>query len=148
MVLGTCFMLLVSLLASAAISALAGWIGSGAEPVLHALDITLSLVMVTLLFAMLFKFLPDAKVAWSDVWLGASLTALLFVAGKFALGMYLGKSGVAAAYGAAGSVIVILLWVYYASQIFFFGAEFTQVYHKSRTGSQPLGRRGNPELAP
>ena len=132
MVLGTCFMLLVSLLASAAISGLAGFIGGGAEPVLHVLEAAMSLAVITVLFAMLFKFLPDVKVAWKDVWLGAFLTAVLFVAGKFALGMYLGRSGVASAYGAAGSVIVILLWVYYAAQILFFGAEVTKVYSKAR----------------
>jgi membrane protein len=95
----------------------------------------LSLGMITLLFAMIFKFLPDAKIAWRDVWIGAFLTALLFTIGKFALGIYLGKSGVASSYGAAGSLIVLLLWVYYSSQILFFGAEFTQVY-ANRFGSR------------
>jgi len=90
--------------------------------------------LITLLFAMIFKFLPDAKIAWHDVWIGAFITALLFTIGKFALGLYLGKSGVSSSYGAAGSLIVLLLWVYYSSQILFFGAEFTQVY-SNRFGS-------------
>jgi membrane protein len=82
----------------------------------------------------IFKFLPDAKIAWHDVWIGAFITAVLFAVGKFALGLYLGKSGVASSYGAAGSLIVLLLWVYYSSQILFFGTEFTQVY-ANRFGS-------------
>jgi membrane protein len=101
----------------------------------QVLNLVLSLGMVTLLFAMIFKFLPDAKIAWRDVWIGAFLTAILFTAGKFALGLYLAKSGVASSYGAAGSLIVLLLWVYYSSQILFFGAEFTQVY-ANRFGSR------------
>jgi membrane protein len=98
------------------------------------LNFVLSLVLITLLFAMIFKFLPEAKIAWHDVWIGAFITAALFTVGKFALGLYLGKSGVSSSYGAAGSLIVLLLWVYYSSQILFFGAEFTQVY-SNRFGS-------------
>ena len=107
----------------------------GSEALAYVLNIVLSLSMITLLFAAIFKFLPDAKIAWHDVWIGAFLTALLFTIGKFALGIYLGKSGVASSYGAAGSLIVLLLWVYYSSQILFFGAEFTQVY-ANRFGSR------------
>ena len=132
------FLLLVSLLLTAGIALMAGWIGGlmpGSESLAQILNIVLSLAMITLLFAMIFKFLPDAKVAWRDVWIGAFLTALLFTIGKFALGIYLGKSGVASSYGAAGSLIVLLLWVYYSSQILFFGAEFTQVY-ANRFGSR------------
>jgi len=81
-----------------------------------------------LLFAMMYKILPDVKIGWSDVWIGAAMTALLFSVGKFLIGLYLGKSGVASAYGAAGSLVLILLWVYYSSQILLFGAEFTFVY--------------------
>lgn len=92
------------------------------------------MAVITLLFAMIFKFLPEPKIAWRDVWIGALITAALFTAGKFALGLYLGKSGVASSYGAAGSLIVLLLWVYYSAQILFFGAEFTQVY-ANRFGS-------------
>jgi membrane protein len=125
------FLLLVSLLLTAGMALMADWIGGlmpGSEALAYILNIVLSLSMITLLFATIFKFLPDAKIAWHDVSIGAFLTALLFTIGKFALGIYLGKSGVASSYGAAGSLIVLLLWVYYSSQILFFGAEFTQVY--------------------
>jgi membrane protein len=132
------FLLLVSLLLTAGIALVADWVGGlmpGSEAVAQILNVVFSLVMITLLFAMIYKFLPDAKIAWRDVWIGAFLTALLFTIGKFALGIYLGKSGVASSYGAAGSLIVLLLWVYYSSQILFFGAEFTQVY-ANRFGSR------------
>ena len=125
------FLLLVSLLLTAGIALVADWVGGlmpGSETIAQMLNILFSLAMITLLFAMIFKFLPDAKIAWRDVWIGAFITAALFTIGKFALGIYLGKSGVASSYGAAGSLIVLLLWVYYSSQILFFGAEFTQVY--------------------
>jgi membrane protein len=132
------FLLLVSLLLTAGVALVAEWLGGlmpGSETLAQILNIVLSLTMITLLFATIFKFLPDAKIAWRDVWIGAFLTALLFTIGKFALGIYLGKSGVASTYGAAGSLIVLLLWVYYSSQILFFGAEFTQVY-ANRFGSR------------
>jgi membrane protein len=132
------FLLLVSLLLTAGMALMADWMGGlmpGSEALAYILNIVLSLSMITLLFATIFKFLPDAKIAWHDVWIGAFLTALLFTIGKFALGIYLGKSGVASSYGAAGSLIVLLLWVYYSSQILFFGAEFTQVY-ANRFGSR------------
>ena len=110
---------------------MAQWFGGmfpGMEALAQVLNFVLSLALITLLFAMIFKFLPDAKIAWHDVWIGAFITAVLFTVGKFALALYLGKSGVGSSYGAAGSLIVLLLWVYYSSQILFFGAEFTQVY--------------------
>jgi membrane protein len=132
------FLLLVSLLLTAAIALIAEWIGGmmpSTETLTQVLNFILSLGLVTLLFAMMFKFLPDAEIAWRDVWIGAFLTAVFFGIGKFALGLYLGKSGVTSSYGAAGSLIVLLLWVYYSSQIFFFGAEFTQVY-ANRLGSR------------
>lgn len=94
-------------------------------------DSAISFVVITLLFAAMFKFLPDVKIRWRDVWLGAAATALLFVIGKFLLGLYLGRASFESTYGAIGSVLVILLWAYYAAQILFFGAEFTQVYAKS-----------------
>jgi membrane protein len=109
----------------------AKWFGGllpGTEILVQIVNWVFSLALITLLFAMIFKFLPDAKIAWHDVWIGAFITALLFTIGKFALGLYLGKSSVGSSYGAAGSLIVLLLWVYYSSQILFFGAEFTQVY--------------------
>jgi membrane protein len=131
------FLLLVSLLFTATIALVGEWFGGmvpGMEALTQILNSVLSLALITLLFATIFKFLPDAKIAWHDVWIGAFITAVLFTVGKFALGLYLGKSGVASSYGAAGSLIVLLLWVYYSSQILFFGAEFTQVY-ANRFGS-------------
>jgi membrane protein len=92
------------------------------------LNFIISFGVITVLFAMMFKLLPDARIAWSDVWVGAAITALLFTLGKFLIGLYLGKSDVGSAYGAAGSLVIVLLWVYYSAQILLFGAEFTQVY--------------------
>jgi membrane protein len=131
------FLLLVSLLLTAAIALVGEWfggIGPGMETFAQILNFVISLGLITVLFAMIFKFLPEAKIAWHDVWIGAFITAMLFTVGKLALGLYIGKSGVGTSYGAAGSLIVLLLWVYYSSQILFFGAEFTQVY-ANRFGS-------------
>ena len=131
MVLGIGFMLLVSLVLSAALSALGAFMNGlfpGFETLMGILNFIISFGVIMLLFALLFKFVPDAKIAWKDVWLGAAVTALLFTIGKFAIQLYIGRSNFASTYGAAGSVIVILLWVYYSAQILFFGAEFTQVY--------------------
>lgn len=131
------FLLLISLLLTTAIAFIAEWFGGivpGIEMLIQAANAILSLAVITLLFAMIFKFLPDAKIAWRDVWIGALITAALFTVGKEVLGLYLGKSGVGSSYGAAGSLIVLLLWVYYSAQIVFFGAEFTKVY-ANRFGS-------------
>ena len=131
------FLLLVSLLLTAAIAFVGKQFETmvpGTEALIQLLNSILSLAVITLLFGMMFKILPDANIAWRNVWVGAFLTALLFTLGKFALGYYLGRSGVASSYGAAGSLIVLLVWVYYSSQIVFFGAEFTQVY-ANRFGS-------------
>jgi membrane protein len=96
------------------------------------------LAMVVLLFAMIFKFLPDVRVQWRDVWVGSVMTALLFLIGKWALGLYLGSGAAGSAYGAASSLITLLLWIYYSSQILLFGAEFTQVYaNECGSGAQP-----------
>jgi membrane protein len=95
----------------------------------------------TTVTAMIFKLLPDVTIAWRNVWLGAAVTALLFTAGKSLIGLYLGRSAVASAYGAAGSLVVILIWIYYSAQILFFGAEFTKVYTRGR--ASPGGGRGN-----
>jgi YihY family inner membrane protein len=138
-VLGTGFLLLISLVISAGLSAAGATVAHvlpGPEFVLQILNFLVSFAVVTLLFAMIYKLLPDKPVQWGDVWIGASITSLLFTIGKFFIGLYLGKSDVGVAYGAAGSLVVILIWVYYASQIFLFGAEFTAVYAESR-GSQP-----------
>jgi len=131
------FLLLVSLLLSTAITFVAEWMGQispGTEVLAHVLNVILSFAIITLLFALMFKYLPDAKIAWKDVWLGAAITAALFTLGKFALGLYLGKSSVGSSYGAVGSLVVLLVWVYYSAQILFFGAEFTQVW-ANRFGS-------------
>lgn len=131
MVLGIGFLLLVSLVISATLSALGVFITGllpGMDILLQVVNFVVSFAVVTFLFAMIFKYLPDAEIAWRDVWLGAIVTAFLFTVGKFLIGLYLGRSSVTSSYGAAGSLVVILLWVYYSGQILFFGAEFTQVY--------------------
>lgn len=138
MILGIGFLLLVSLVLSAGVAAVNNYFVSlmpAAEVLFQVLSLVVSFAVVTLLFAMIFRFLPDAKVAWRDVWIGAAVTALLFAIGKELIGLYLGHSSVASAFGAAGSVIVILVWIYYSTQILFFGAEFTQVYAR-RYGSR------------
>jgi membrane protein len=133
MVAGIGFLLLVSLLVNAGLSAAGesarAAAGGGAE-ILQAANLTVSLVIITLLFAAMFKVLPDAPVAWGDVWFGAVATALLFTLGKHVIGLYLGRAGIGSAYGAAGSVVVLTVWVYYASMIVLFGAELT--YLRSR----------------
>ena len=101
----------------------------------QVLTFVVSFALITLLFAMIFKVLPDVEIGWRDVWIGAGVTALLFTLGKFLIGLYLGKSSVASTYGAAGSLVIVLLWIYYSSQILFLGAEFTQVY-ATHYGSQ------------
>ena len=131
MILGIGFLLLVSLAVSALLTGLTQLIGalfSGTAFLAHVLDLLISFLFVTVLFAMIYKFLPDVRIEWRDVWIGAALTSLLFTIGKILIGLYLGSSGVTSTYGAAGSLITVLLWVYYSSLIFFLGAEFTQVY--------------------
>jgi len=129
MILGVGFLLMVSLVVSAGLTAVSQWLG-GAEPHLlwAALDLAVSLSVFTILFAMIYRFLPDVHIPWGDVWVGAGLTAVLFTVGKFLIGLYLGTAGMGTTYGAAGSLAVFLVWVYYSSQIVFFGAEFTYVY--------------------
>lgn len=131
MILGIGFLLIVSLLASAGLAALSrAWsplLGEG-EALAHVIDLVVSLAVITTVFAMIYKIMPRADIRWPDVWLGALVTALLFTIGKFAIGLYIGKSGVASGYGAAGSLVVLLLWVYYSAQIFLLGAEFTWLY--------------------
>jgi membrane protein len=134
MVCGIGFLLLVSLVFDAAISAMGKYVGNripGGEVLLQTIQVVISFVLVTVLFAAIFKFLPDVKVAWRDVWLGAVFTSILFTLGKLALGLYIGKAAASSAYGAAGSLVVLLLWVYWSAQILFFGAEFTQVYART-----------------
>jgi membrane protein len=139
LVLSMGFLLTVSLAVSAAVAALAGWLERwmpGAPLLLGAIDLVVSLAVITALFALLYRFLPDVRLRWRDVTTGAFVTALLFTVGKQLIGLYLGQSSTATSYGAAGSVIVLLLWVYYASQVVLLGAEFTRVYTR-REGSKP-----------
>ncbi|HUG93188.1 MAG TPA: YihY/virulence factor BrkB family protein [Planctomycetaceae bacterium] len=130
MVLVIGFLLLAALVVTAAVSAVSQRVlpGSWSAPLLLVANFAVDLVVVTLLFAAMYKVLPDAQIAWRDVWVGAGVTAVLFVAGKFALGFYLGRSNVGSAYGAAGSLALILVWVYYSGLIVLLGAEFTQVW--------------------
>jgi membrane protein len=135
MVVGTGFLLLVSLVVTAwlaAVSTYVSYLPPAPAPALEALNSLISLAVITVAFAVIFKLLPDVKMAWRDVWLGAAVTSLFFTAGKFLIGLYLGKSAVASAYGAAGSLVIIVVWVYYSAQILLFGAEFTKVWTKRR----------------
>lgn len=126
------FLLLVSLLISAGLSALSDWIKASMPDfimfVFRLISFVISFAVITVLFAMMFKILPDAKIRWKDVWLGAMITSLLFIAGKFALGLYFGKANPGSAYGAAGSIILLMLWVNYSSMIVFLGAEYTKQF--------------------
>jgi membrane protein len=154
MVLGTGFLLLVSLVISAGLAAVGEFFSGllpGWEVALQALNFVVSLLVITVLFALIFKYVPDAEIAWGDVWIGASVTALLFTVGKLLIGLYIGHSSFSSTYGAAASLIVILLWVYYSAQILFFGAEFTQVYanrYGSRIRSESTGRLTDPSSGP
>lgn len=135
MVLGVAFLLLVSLVLSAGLSAMGRVFSSslpGGEVLWQGLNFAFSFAMVTGLFMLIFKYVPDVKVSFRDVWLGAVVTALLFTIGKLLLGLYLGKASVGSSYGAAGSFIAFVVWVYYAAQIVFLGAEFTQVTARRR----------------
>jgi membrane protein len=137
MVLAVGFLLLVSLIVSAAVAAFGETTLGGlsdAVVVLEGLNVLVSLVVVTLLFAMIFKVMPDAPVAWRDVWVGATITAVLFTIGKSVIGLYLGRSSIGSPYGAAGSLVVMTVWVFYASMIVFFGAEFTYFRSKRSRG--------------
>ena len=143
MILGIGFLLLVSLVVTAGLSATQETIGNAfpmSEFILQVVNLVISLGVITVLFALIFKFLPDAQIAWRDVWLGAFVTAMLFSIGKAAIGIYLGNSAVASIFGAAGSLVLLLLWIYYSAQILFFGAEFTQVY-ANKYGSKILPER-------
>ena len=131
MVLGIGFLLIVSLVASTAVKAASDQLGAllgGAQWIAPVLNVVLFFFLITLFFALMFKVLPDAQIDWRDVWIGAGITSALFSVGKFALSWYLSRPGTASAYGSAGALVVLLLWINYASQILFFGAEFTKVY--------------------
>jgi membrane protein len=149
--LGAAFLLVVSLAVSALIGGIvdmAGQIGV-LEPILVGLDLLTSTLVITVLFALMFKYLPDVEIRWADVWFGAAVTAALFVAGKFAIGLYIGTSEVGSVYGAAGSLVIILVWIYYSALILFYGAELTQAWSKRRREAHPGPRsRSTPEVAP
>lgn len=150
MILGIGFLLLVSLVISAGLSATQETIGNAfpvSELILQIVNLIISIGVITVLFALMFKFLPDAEIAWHDVWMGAFVTAILFSLGKTAIGIYLGNSGVASTFGAAGSLVLLLLWIYYSAQILFFGAEFTQVY-ANKFGSKIVPEDENTQKNP
>jgi membrane protein len=134
LVLGLAFMLMISLVVSAALAASSEWLSGGAaESVLaNGLNFIASFALFTVLFAMIYKIMPTAKISWHDVWMGAAVTALLFNAGKALIGLYLAKSSVASGFGAAGSFVILVAWFYYSAQIFLFGAEYTWVYANSK----------------
>jgi membrane protein len=137
MVVGIGFLLLVSLAVSAALAAFSKffyWLLPSPAYLIEGINVVFSWAVITLLFAVIFKLLPDVRIPWSNVWVGAGVTALLFTIGKSVIGFYLGRSTAASTYGAAGSLVVILIWIYYSAQVLFFGAEFTKVYSR-RSGS-------------
>jgi len=153
MVLMIGFLLLVSLVLTTILSAIEGYTVSllpGAEIAMRVGNALFSYALVVLLFALIFRFLPDIRLEWRDVWVGALVTALLFNLGKFVLGLYLANSGATSAYGAAGSFVLILLWIYYSAQIVLFGAEFTQVYARRYGSLRPAGAEAaaRAELSP
>jgi membrane protein len=138
------FLLLVSLVLSSVLSALGRFFSDRiplGEPVWHAVNLAISFAVIALLFALIFRYVPDVRIAWRDVWPGAIFTSLLFVVGKFAIGLYLGRSSVADGYGAAASLVIVLLWLYYSGMIVFFGAEFTEVWARRRGGGGPRSER-------
>jgi membrane protein len=143
MILGVAFLLTVSLVLSAALSLIGkwwdGWLG-GWEALAHVLDVVVSLGFLTLVFALIYKMIPRVDVAWRDVWIGAAVTAVLFTIGKVLIGLYIGKSEVASSFGTAGSLVVVIVWVYYASQIFLFGAELTRVYAETYGSRRDLAK--------
>ncbi|MGH8796372.1 MAG: YihY/virulence factor BrkB family protein [Caldimonas sp.] len=146
MILGVGFLLMASLVVSAALAALGHWwapVFGAWEALAKGIDLLVSFGLITVIFAMIYKIIPRTHIQWHDVWIGAAVTALLFAVGKFAIGLYIGTSGVTSSFGAAGSLAVLLLWVYYSAQIFLLGAEFTWVY-AHRYGSmrgQPVSPR-------
>jgi membrane protein len=145
MILTIGFLLIVSLVLSAALAAIGAWLGPsfiGWEVLLHLLNFVVGFGVTTVLFAMIYKIMPRVNIAWRDVWLGAGVTSLLFSIGKFLISLYIGKSSVASGFGAAGSLAVLLVWVYYSTQVFLLGAEFTWVY-----ANQYGSRRGKDALA-
>ncbi|MFA7665886.1 MAG: YihY/virulence factor BrkB family protein [Burkholderiaceae bacterium] len=150
MILGIGFLLIVSLIASAALAALAAWwrpwFGNWLL-LAQAMNLALSFAMTTLVFALIYKLMPSVRPAWRDVLIGAVVTSVLFSIGKYLIGLYIGRSAVASTFGAAGSLVVLLLWVYYSAQIFLFGAEFTRVYAYRHGSLQGQGEPGSGQQA-
>jgi len=148
MILGIGFLLTVSLAFSAGLAALSRWLdplSTGWATFANAIELALGFGLSTAVFAMIYKTMPRVGIHWKDVWIGAAVTSIFFIAGKFLIGAYIGRSGVSSAFGAAASLIIVLLWVYYSAQIFLYGAEFTWAYsHKygSRKGHRPPGAPG------
>jgi membrane protein len=131
MILGIGFLLMVSLVATAALAALRKWWGTVLGAVMSIIELGSSFLVITVVFAMIYKIMPRVRIDWKDVWIGAAATSLLFTVGKFLIGVYIGRSGIASGFGAAASLVVVLVWVYYSAQIFLLGAEFTWAYaHK------------------
>lgn len=150
MVLGIAFLLMVSLVMGAAVSALDKWWSgafAGWELLAQGLNVSIGFVLTTGVFAMIYKIMPRVQVQWRDVWVGAVVTALLFTVGRLIIGTYIGKSGVASTFGAAGSLIVVFVWVYYSAQIFLIGAEFTWVYAKTFGSMRHLAEDAVPKTA-
>ncbi|HWL72520.1 MAG TPA: YihY/virulence factor BrkB family protein, partial [Burkholderiaceae bacterium] len=148
MILGIAFLLIVSLVLSAATAALGKW-WSGAfgswEVLAQAVNLLVGYGVTTVAFAMIYKIMPRVKIQWHDVWLGAAVTALLFTVGRFLIGLYIGKSGIASGFGAAGSLVIIFVWVYYSAQIFLLGAEFTWVYARRFGSMRNIAEPDKPE---
>lgn len=139
MIIAVAFLLLISLILSSLISGFAGQLGAAlpgdvSVTLIRVLDVSLSLVVITFLFAAIFRYLPDARISWRNVWVGALATTVLFILGKYVISLYIGQSNPAEAYGAAAALALLLIWVYYSSMIFFLGAEFTQIWTRRRSG--------------
>jgi membrane protein len=150
LVLGVGFLLVVSLAISAALAALGKWWGplfGGWEYLLQAMNFVISFGVITGMFAMVYKIMPSVRIRWRDVWIGATATAFLFAVGRFLIGLYIGKSSVAEGFGAAGSLIIVLVWVYYSTQIFLLGAEFTRVQANTAAGHSTDAALRPPEAA-
>ncbi|CAG0958213.1 hypothetical protein BURK1_00570 [Burkholderiales bacterium] len=142
MILGIGFLLMVSLVASAALAALRKWWDPASgdwTAVASIVELGTSFVLVTVVFAMIYKMMPRVRIDWKDVWIGAAATSLLFTAGKYLVGIYIGSSGIASGFGAAASLVVVLVWVYYSAQIFLLGAEFTWAYAHRFGSRKDLG---------
>ena len=150
LIVSIAFLLTISLVISALLSAFGNWLSSHFSEsllvVLQVVNFIFSLIILAVLFALMFKFLPDAKVRWKHVWIGSMVTAFLFDVGKFGLGLYFGKANPGTGYGAAGSIILIMLWVSYSSMIVFFGAEFTRAYADVYSGKVAPTKIAKPEI--